>query len=87
LVDRKQSEPTGEGHHPPAKVDDRSSMAQAMDKVSQITAVSLTLVVPTLLGYGLDLWLETGIALTVVGFLLGAMAGTWQLYKLVQYMD
>ncbi len=62
-------------------------MALAIDKVSQITAASLALVIPTLIGYGLDRWLKTGVLLTCLGFAFGAIAGTWQLYKLVQRLE
>lgn len=87
MTSQNSDRPNSAADDNPDKIDDRSAMAQAMDKVSQITAASLSLVVPTLIGYGLDRWLETGVVMTIVGFILGALAGSWQLYKLVQRLE
>lgn len=64
--------------------DRRSPLAIAAEWSSQITAISIEMVLPGLLGYWLDRrwgWLPW---LTVLGMFLGMALGTWQLVRLVQ---
>lgn len=61
--------------------DDRAPMAKAMDWVARITTAGMSFGIPALGGYWLDQQLGTGYWLTMVGFLLGMFAGSWQLMK------
>lgn len=67
--------------------DGRSPTALAMDWVSRITTISLTMVLPALGGYYLDQRFGTVAIFLFLGMLLGMAAATWQLYKLVQYQN
>jgi F0F1-type ATP synthase assembly protein I len=58
-------------------------MAVAMQWVSQITSVSLMMVVPAALGYWGDKEFHTGPWLLIVGALLGTAVGMLQLFQLV----
>ena len=49
---------------------------------SQVTAIAGTMVVPGLIGLGVDQWLETRAVFTIVGFGLGLVSGIWQIMKL-----
>jgi len=64
-------------------VDDRSATAKALSKSSEVTSISLLMIVPALIGYVLDQWLGTGFILMVVGLLLGMFGAGMQLMKLV----
>ena len=61
--------------------DSRSPMAVALDWVSRITAVALTMVLPGLLGYWLDSRFGTSF-LILAGFALGMVGGMWSLLLL-----
>ena len=67
--------------------DTRSPMAKALDLVSQITAVSLTLVLPALGGYFLDGWLGTGLVFVILGLLLGFGLAGLQMKALVEKLN
>lgn len=62
--------------------DDRAPMAKAMDWVARVTTAGMTFGIPVLGGYWLDQKLETGYLFTLVGFVLGMVAGGWQLMKI-----
>jgi hypothetical protein len=64
-----------------APEDRRSPLAVALEWVSRITAVALTMVLPGLLGYWLDRKLETRF-LTPVGFVFGVVVAVWSLLLL-----
>jgi len=49
---------------------------------SQVTAIAGTMVIPGLIGLGIDRWLETRAVFTIVGFGLGLVVGVWQIMKL-----
>ncbi|MGI9518012.1 MAG: AtpZ/AtpI family protein [Pirellulaceae bacterium] len=63
--------------------DDRSPVAKAISKATEITTVSFMMVVPILLGYWLDLYLGTVPLFAILGLVLGMSGGIWQLIKLV----
>jgi F0F1-type ATP synthase assembly protein I len=67
--------------------DTRSSHAKAMDRVAQITTISLCLVLPVLLGYYADQWLGTGFLLTIFGLLFGLVASGVQFRKLLVSLE
>ena len=54
-----------------------------MDRVGQITTISLCLVLPVLLGYYVDQWLGTGILFTILGLIFGMAAAGVQFRKLL----
>lgn len=54
-----------------------------MDRVTQITSMSLSFVIPILGGYYLDQWLETGYLFIVLGMLFGMAAAAVQFRKLL----
>ena len=62
---------------------DRSPMAKAMSMVGTITAISMSMVVMALIGWGLDNWLGTQIVFMFLGVVLGVVGGVWQLIKLL----
>ena len=64
-------------------VDDRSPMAKAMSKVSEIIAICLMMVIPALIGYWGDQKLGTGLLFTLTGLMLGMLAAILQLKRLV----
>jgi len=68
-------------------VDDRSSTAKALSRVSQITTISLILIVPALMGYGLESLIGGRPAWTVIGMLVGMLASGWQLINLVAQLN
>ncbi len=67
--------------------DTRSPTAKAMDWVSNITTISVMMVLPAWGGYYLDQWLGTVAVFLFLGMILGITAAGWQLYKLVQYRE
>ena len=58
-----------------------------MERVAQITTISLCLVLPVLLGYYADQWLGTGFLLTIVGLLFGLAAAGVQFRKLLILLE
>lgn len=67
----------------PAAEDDRSSAAKAMAMVGSITAISMSMVVMALIGWGLDTWLGTQVVFMFIGVLLGMIGGVWQLTRML----
>ena len=63
--------------------DDRPPAAKAMEWVSRITTIALTMVLPGLGGYWLDGKFNTGY-LALVGFALGMATAVWQLLLLAR---
>lgn len=68
-------------------VDDRSATAQALSTASTVTAISLIMIVPAIIGYLVDQWLGTLFLFTVVGFALGMGSSIWQLIQFARYQD
>ncbi len=62
--------------------DDRSALARAMELGALATTIAMEMVVPILLGYGLDHWLGTRPVFTIVGAALGMAGGLWHLIRL-----
>ena len=63
--------------------DDRSPAAKAMAMVGSITAISMSMVVLALIGWGLDVWLGTQVLFMFIGVMLGMIGGVWQLMKML----
>lgn len=70
------------GSEPP-KMDDRSPMAKAVGKASEVTTIAFMMVLPVLPGYWLDTYLNTLPLCSIVGLVLGMTCGIWQLIKMV----
>ena len=63
--------------------DDRSPTAKAFSKVSEITSISLMMIIPAIIGYFVDQRLGTLILFTAIGLIVGMSAAIWQLVKFV----
>lgn len=61
---------------------DSSPVAIAAYWVSRITTITLTMVVPGLVGYWLDMRLGTRVVFLLVGFAAGMALAVWQLMQL-----
>jgi F0F1-type ATP synthase assembly protein I len=68
-------------------IDDRSPVAKALSKVSQITAISLMMIIPALIGYFVDQYFGTVILFTALGLVLGVGSAVWQLIQFVAHQD
>lgn len=68
-------------------IDDRSAMAKAMSKASQLTAISLMMIVPALIGIFIDRQLSTAIVFTILGLFFGMFGAGYQLMRLVAVPD
>jgi F0F1-type ATP synthase assembly protein I len=64
--------------------DTRSPAAKGMHLASQVTTISLMMVLPAAGGYYADTYFGTLPLLMILGLILGLGAGIWQLMKLVQ---
>ena len=64
-------------------IDDRSSTAKALAKVSEILALCLLMVVPALIGSWIDRQFSTVLLFTLLGLALGMTGAVLQLMKLV----
>ena len=64
--------------------DDRSQIAKAYQWASRIMGVSLEMVLPGLLGYGIDHLIETGYVFTVLGFFAGLVLGMVHLVRMTK---
>ncbi len=62
--------------------DDRSALVKAYAMASEVTVVAGSMVIPGLLGLGLDKLLATQAIFTIAGFALGLVLGIWRLVKL-----
>ena len=62
----------------------RSQYAVGLQLASRVTAIALEFVVPMVLGYGLDRWLGTVPAATIVGLILGFVMGLLQIRRLAR---
>lgn len=63
--------------------DDRSPVAKAIAKATEITTVAFMMVLPILLGYWVDTYLGTVPLFAILGLVLGMSTGIWQLIRLV----
>lgn len=58
-----------------------------MAMVSTVMTIAFMMVVPAFMGWGLDKLLGTEIVFMAFGVILGVVAGGWQLFKLVHYLE
>ena len=70
-----------------SEIDDRSPTAKALSKVSQITAISLMMIIPAIIGYFVDQYFGTLILFTAIGLILGIAAAVKQLIDFVAHQD
>jgi F0F1-type ATP synthase assembly protein I len=66
--------------------DDRSAIARAAGWASQVTGLCAEMVVPLLLGHGLDRWLGTPAVFAILGGGLGLTLGIWNFIRLADSM-
>ncbi len=66
--------------------DRRSSLAIGLDLASRVTTIGLEFALPAAAGYGLDTWLGTKPAVTVVGVVLGFLTGMFHAVKMASRM-
>ena len=64
--------------------DDRPASMRAIGLAYTIIGVSLEMVVPVLLGWGVDHWLGTKPVFAILGGALGLSIGTWSVIRLTQ---
>jgi ATP synthase protein I len=62
----------------------RSQYAVGLQLASRVMGIALEFVVPMVLGYGLDHWLGTVPAATIVGLILGFVTGFLQIRRLAR---
>ena len=62
-------------------------MVKAIDWGSRIVTVTVSMVVPSLLGYWMDGWLGTGYWFLILGTCFGFAAGFYGLMKLVSQLN
>ena len=61
-----------------------SPLSVGLEWASRITTIGLEFVLPMVLGYGVDSWLGTTPAGTLVGAVLGFALGIWQTIRTTQ---
>ena len=64
--------------------DTRSPAAQALNLATQVTTISLMMVLPAVGGYYADIYFGTLPLCLIFGLILGVLVGIWQLIQLVQ---
>ena len=64
-------------------IDDRSPTAKALSKVSEISTISLMMVIPAFIGHFVDKHFGTVILFTALGLVVGVFGAIMQLIKLV----
>ena len=64
--------------------DDRPPFALAMEWTSRVTAISLEMVLPALIGYWLDQRLGTSVLFLVLGVMLGFVTALLSLLRLTR---
>ena len=70
-----------------SEIDDRSPTAKALSKVTQITSISLMMIIPAILGYFVDQYFGTLILFTAIGLVVGVAAAVKQLIDFVAHQD
>lgn len=63
--------------------DDRSPLAKAIDTATEVFTACLMMVLPGIGGHFLDRYLNTGVVFTLLGVLLGLLAGIMLILKIV----
>jgi F0F1-type ATP synthase assembly protein I len=64
--------------------DDRSALARATQVASNVTSVSLEMVLPILIGYWIDQRLGTKAVFAILGGVLGLATGIWSLMRMTE---
>jgi len=64
-------------------VDDRSPMAKSFSKASEVTSISIMMIVPGLIGYWIDQKVGSVLVFTLLGLVLGMGVAVRQLMLLV----
>lgn len=67
--------------------DDRSPMAKALSKVTEITTISLMMIVPAMIGYFVDQYFDMLPLFTVIGAVFGMGGAIWQLIAFVSSQE
>ncbi len=62
--------------------EDRAPLVIAMAWASRVMAIAAEMVVPGLIGIWVDQRLGTKVVFTILGFVLGLVAGMWHLIRL-----
>ena len=61
-----------------------SPLALAARWVTRITSIGLGMMVPGLIGLGIDYWLKTKVLFLILGLCFGVPYGMWRLIQLTQ---
>jgi F0F1-type ATP synthase assembly protein I len=64
--------------------DGRSPIAVAIHWASQVTTISVEMVLPLLLGVWVDRWLNTKAVFAILGGILGLWVGIWNLMRIAK---
>ncbi len=67
--------------------DDRAPIAKALSRVTQITTISLMMIIPAIIGYFIDQYFGTVILFTTIGLVIGMGSAISQLIRLVAQME
>ena len=67
--------------------DDRSPTAKALSKVTEITTISLMMIIPAIIGYFVDQYFGTVILFTAIGLVIGMGSAIWKLIAFVSTQD
>jgi hypothetical protein len=65
----------------------RSPLGVGLEMASRITTIGLEFALPAVAGYGLDSWMGTTPAATLIGALLGFLAGTFHSVRMAQVLS
>jgi F0F1-type ATP synthase assembly protein I len=79
----KQSYSRGRSKTVVNTVDDRSPMAKSFSKASEVTSISIMMIVPGLIGYWIDQKVGSVLVFTLLGLVLGMGVAVRQLMLLV----
>jgi F0F1-type ATP synthase assembly protein I len=64
--------------------DDRSALAIAYEWAARIIVISLEMVLPGVIGYGIDYWLGTVCLFLVIGLVAGSIGGMRHLLQMTR---
>jgi F0F1-type ATP synthase assembly protein I len=65
----------------------RSPLAVGLEWASRVTTIGLGFALPPVLGYGLDLWLGSTPAATIIGAVLGFATGIMNTLKMAEQLS
>lgn len=66
---------------------ERSALASAIEWGARVTTISVSMVLPALIGYWIDQRAGTGLVFAGLGLALGLASAFWQLWKLVKRVE